>query len=277
MKTITLFFIAAIFATNSFAQLSPSGNWGKIVPAIPADPANDVELTDVFTDADNGDGIGDGALKVDGKTPKGVDVVGQGAFFKVDGTMEPGTTYTINTVIYTTESSSCIVNVKLYNLTDGTELSVSGKITIKGIKNAPENIATISLNHTALSSDDGDELEIRYVREDDGKKARNFNIDVLTLNGIALPTTAPVLSVANNVLDSGITVFPNPVSNVLNFQLKSSDVQIKNVTLVNILGKSVYKSKNTNPISIKNFAKGIYILKMQSEDGKISNKKIIID
>ena len=64
-----------LVATTSYSQVNTSsGAWT---------PIGDVNLTTVYDDADNGDGIGDGATVVDGQSA----VSGLGAAYTFGGTM----------------------------------------------------------------------------------------------------------------------------------------------------------------------------------------------
>lgn len=175
MKKITLkkMFIMLAFmivGSSSFSQVQSSGVYSKIL---------DTNLTKVSDDGDNGDGYTDGALFVDGISS----TVGQGAIFTFDGTMVSGVNYAIISNIYNNGASSTSVRVSLYNKTDATELAVYvGAGTFLTGNNPVEQV---NFNYTALGTDVGDVLELRYTRNDDGNVSRNFSIDNLSLNGTA--------------------------------------------------------------------------------------------
>ena len=175
MKKITikkaLILLAFIFiGSTTFAQIQPAGTWSAI---------GDVTISKVTTDADNGDGAGDGALNIDGTTS----TVGQGILFTFDGTMQEGNTYAINSHMFNSNGSYVKVRVTLHNKTDDTELAVDvdgGTIMQNG------DVHNIDFSYTAIASDAGDVLELRYTRNDDGNTARNFNVDNAILNGNTL-------------------------------------------------------------------------------------------
>lgn len=84
------------------------------------------------------------------------------------------------------------------------------------------------------------------------------------------------LSVSKILLGSDIMIYPNPTNNVLNVKT-TENIKINNLSLIDVLGKTVYTGKNINQIDVRNFAQGIYILKITSEENKVLSKKIIID
>ena len=69
-----------------------------------------------------------------------------------------------------------------------------------------------------------------------------------------------------------LTVYPNPVKDIV---ILSCDAQIKHVELTDAAGNVVFKGKSST-INTSGLAKGIYILKAETENGKFI-KKIIKD
>ena len=183
MKKITIKKVLILFAfiltgSKTFAQIQPAGTWSAI---------GDVTISKVTTDADNGDGAGDGALYIDGITS----TVGQGILFTFDGTMQEGNTYAINSHMFNSNSFYVKVKVTLHNKTDDTALAVDvddGTIMQNG------EVHNIDFSYTAIASDAGDVLELRYTRNDDGNTARNFNVDNATLNGNTLGARTLIFS-----------------------------------------------------------------------------------
>ncbi len=190
----TLLFLLVISTTFSQVNTS-SGIWTEV---------GDVALTIITNDADNGDGVNDGAIFVDGQSA----VVGQGVTHTFGGSMTLGESITINTYTYNQNVSFVRFVVDLYNVTDGAILATSSAITISNSSSPP---VLTTLNYTALASDVGDELQVRYIRTDNGNTARNFAIDNLSLNGsyvsllgcgfIVTPDIAQVPSNASNEAD----------------------------------------------------------------------------
>lgn len=79
----------------------------------------------------------------------------------------------------------------------------------------------------------------------------------------------------DNTLKNSFKVYPNPTNNFIN--ISKLNLEIKNVQLIDVTGKVIYKNNNVQPIDIRNYSKGLYILKITSKKGAIGSKKIIIN
>ena len=157
-----------IVANTSFSQVNTSsGAWT---------PIGDVNLSIVKDDADNGDGVGDGAIYVDGQS----NVVGQGAAYTFGGSMKLGETISISTTTYNRNASYVNFRIQIYNKTDNLVLKTSSIITHGSGDTTPVNTV---LSHTVVATNVGDVMQVRYIRTDDGSTGRNFAIDNLSLNG----------------------------------------------------------------------------------------------
>ncbi len=179
-KYIHLFLFVASITLN--AQLSTNSNtWKKI---------GDTEIRTIYDDENNADGLNDGALHIDGITEE----VGQGVKYIFTGEMNVNQDITISTFTYNPNSSFVKYRIELYNATDN-RILVFKSIVINGNDSIPVN--TI-LSYTPDLNDAGDNLELRYVRNDDGHVARDFAIDNVTFNGQFLPPTLSCLPKANN-------------------------------------------------------------------------------
>ncbi|MEZ4786850.1 MAG: T9SS type A sorting domain-containing protein [Flavobacterium haoranii] len=81
----------------------------------------------------------------------------------------------------------------------------------------------------------------------------------------------------NEVLNSisfeaqNIKLYPNPVSNTLTITQQN----IKNVTITDLTGKTVLKQSTNNKIIVSSLQKGIYIVTIETLDGKTETQKII--
>jgi hypothetical protein len=81
--------------------------------------------------------------------------------------------------------------------------------------------------------------------------------------------TAGSLGVEKKNIESGLVVYPNPVTNVLHIN-NSDGKAIQSLKIANILGKTVYSKANVlnqNSIDVSNLSSGIYILSVDSGDG----------
>ena len=82
-----------------------------------------------------------------------------------------------------------------------------------------------------------------------------------------------VLSVENVVVDTDVTVYPNPANDVIN--VKGEDIQ--HVEIYNSIGLKVL-DKNVNDsesIDIANLTSGIYFVRTVDNKGKVSTTKIV--
>jgi hypothetical protein len=76
----------------------------------------------------------------------------------------------------------------------------------------------------------------------------------------------------NDLVNNRLTVYPNPVKNMLNMQSK---IEIKQLEIYNMTGKIVLCKTNTNKLNIANLDNGLYFLKTTFIDGKTAINKII--
>lgn len=84
-------------------------------------------------------------------------------------------------------------------------------------------------------------------------------------------TTIGIDDLANNI---NLSVYPNPVFNVLNIH-NNSNLHIVKVNTYNQLGKLIIKSNSGSTINVSKLNKGIYFLKIKLSNGKTISKKII--
>lgn len=180
MKKIILLFILTLFGSALLqAQIGSvaSDNWS---------PIGNTEITLITSDGDNGDGIGDGAQKVNNLSSG----IGHGILYNFNGTMLQGESLAFETNVFNPQASYVRIKIELYNVTDDLVLDNSGTVVMTA--NVVQNVI---LNYTPLSSDGGDQLQVRYLRVDDGNAARTFAIDNAKLNGEYLyPEAAPAPS-----------------------------------------------------------------------------------
>ncbi len=178
--TANMLFINRLFCLTGWLSLFFISVNAQVIPNQGVwTPVGDVSLTTVFSDANNTDGVADGAIFVDGQSP----VVGQGATFTFNGQMANNESFTLQTYTYNVNSSYVRYNVQLFNQTDNAVLDTQQE-TISGGITTP---VLTTLTYTASSSDVGDVLQLRYIRTDDGNTARNFVIDNAKLNGSFVP------------------------------------------------------------------------------------------
>ena len=88
---------------------------------------------------------------------------------------------------------------------------------------------------------------------------------------------ATPLSVEDDVLSQGIKVYPNPANSMLNINSSNANFAVKSVSLINVIGKTVYTNKSVKPIDVSRFSKGLYILRIESQVGGVASKKVIVN
>lgn len=79
----------------------------------------------------------------------------------------------------------------------------------------------------------------------------------------------------NEITNNSVSVYPNPVNNVLNINTPSA---IGKVKIINAVGQIVFENNidaSTYSINTSNFETGVYVLQIENETG-VSMKKIII-
>lgn len=102
----------------------------------------------------------------------------------------------------------------------------------------------------------------------------DFNFPIETNNYSTIVTNN--LSVNDFEILNELTIYPNPVSDLLNYSTRS---KIEKIQIYNVLGKlikEVTPNQNTNEINISNLTDGVYFIAFQSEDKKATKKFIKI-
>ena len=81
-----------------------------------------------------------------------------------------------------------------------------------------------------------------------------------------------MLAVQDANTQTEISVYPNPTSDVLNIH---SNSPVKYVQLISLEGKIVRKFAQTSQLNLQDLPKGVYVLKVQLENGKTELKKVV--
>lgn len=80
------------------------------------------------------------------------------------------------------------------------------------------------------------------------------------------------LSIENNVL-SGISIFPNPTTDILNIQTPAN-ISVESVQMFDILGKNVSVNYTNGTINTSALSKGVYILQVNTDQGTLTQKVV---
>ena len=94
-------------------------------------------------------------------------------------------------------------------------------------------------------------------------------------------TLESVLSISDNDFKSGINVSPNPSKGIVSIN-NSSTESINNIQVFDVIGKlvktSVVKSGNSKiELNLQELNSGIYLIKVNSTEGKSSIKKLVLE
>ena len=74
---------------------------------------------------------------------------------------------------------------------------------------------------------------------------------------------------------SGISLYPNPVSNTLNINV-SDNVEIVQTCIFDLTGRKVYQGRFEKAIKVGNLTNGLYLLSLTTANGQVINQKFII-
>ena len=84
----------------------------------------------------------------------------------------------------------------------------------------------------------------------------------------------------SSISENNVQFFPNPASNVLNFNFSSKENAITHFVIFNTLGSIVYKRENLisseHTIDVRNWDNGIYFFQLQSANGNTEQGKFVI-
>jgi hypothetical protein len=148
----------------------PGGEPARLEPAVFSGEAGFPFMEPTTTDADNGDGPGDGAVAV-----KSTELGGTyGALWKLGIVEQSDLSLHIETVWFAAGNSFVSVDVQLYNATKETVLASSGELGAKNI-DAPPTV--VAFDYVLRSSDEDCELEVRWEQTTTDHSSRNFIID----------------------------------------------------------------------------------------------------
>ncbi|MCF6296136.1 MAG: T9SS type A sorting domain-containing protein [Flavobacteriaceae bacterium] len=135
----------------------------------------------------------------------------------------------------------------------GTALTVTSGDIINEVFNIPISGSTADGDYT---------LHIR-VKDDDGNWSLYYK---------GAFTVREALSLDDVLLAKSITLYPNPVSDILTIDSK---IPLTKVEIYSILGQKVREiSSGFNSILLSNLSNGIYIVRLQSENGFVTKKLI---
>lgn len=86
------------------------------------------------------------------------------------------------------------------------------------------------------------------------------------------------LSIKENELEKAITIYPNPSKEFVTIDVNSNTIEISNVSILDFQGRIIIEKRaNFNKINISKLAKGIYFLKLKTDNNLSITKKLIVE
>jgi hypothetical protein len=86
----------------------------------------------------------------------------------------------------------------------------------------------------------------------------------------------PVIGI-NELEQNQFSIFPNPNNGF--FTLQTLNPEVKCITVLNLMGNTVYQSNNTiasnTEIDLRNYAVGVYVVKVQTQSGAVFVEKVV--
>ncbi len=173
---------------------------------------------------------------------------------RVEASIDCGATYTV-----------------VYDKTDLDLSTVPGYITSEW---TPGSASDWRNEEIDLSTFLGENIMFRFVNIN-GYGNSTF-VDNINVAGVV------VLDVSENLLDSAISLYPNPASNEIFVTISESAFNTVDISIANNLGQTILNiddwgvnEANTTSIDVSNYASGLYFVSIKSED-QITTKKLII-
>ncbi|MEO9572089.1 MAG: T9SS type A sorting domain-containing protein [Polaribacter sp.] len=120
-----------------------------------------------------------------------------------------------------------------------------------------------------------DNLHNEGTQADSDKNKGWMNGDsAVRIDNLVLTNLGATASV-NDIFSSKISIYPNPANDFISV---STNETITGMEVYNLIGKKVISSSNTNnkTINVSNLAKGVYVLKVMSDE-LVASRKIIIE
>lgn len=179
------------------------------------------------------------------------------------------------------------IQVKMWvktNRTSSFSISARVKLTDGGVDTATKPFATVVTTNTVgaweeltfniKNAEEFDGITLWFILNyTDGETTNFVSGDVVYIDQMMASITAATAGVNDNVLENTAT-YPNPVRDILNIKSPKGS----KISLFNILGAKVKSATNTSDkleISVKDLPKGVYMLKINSEN-KTKTSKVII-
>ena len=206
-------------------------------------------------------------------------------YYQVTVTPNAGTTYDLSGITFTSQRSG--TGIRTYSVRSSAdnyaanlsasinptnaELSVQAGNIFYRVLDATtslQNGSTITLSGAAFTGISSP-VTFRFYGWNSEGTGGTFSIDNVAISG-----NVTTLSIKENSI-SGLKVYPNPANT--NLFITSDNNEVKEVTVVDVLGKVVLNTKVTNaPINVSALTSGVYMVKV-TEAGKTATRKLVIE
>jgi len=174
-----------------------------------------------------------------------------------------------------------------YEATDfNQDLSNWDVSNVTNMSNMFKNVALSSSNYDAILVGWGSQTLQQNVTFDANlakycsiasQTARNNMINTYnwTINDAGLDAGCTPLGIDDEFKDSSIRLYPNPVKESFTIS-NNGNLIIDKITIYNAMGSIVYQPKNAqNTINVKHLSKGVYFVKINSNNHSITKKLIL--
>lgn len=132
---------------------------------------------------------------------------------------------------------------------------------------------------SSLASKSRSQFDAFNIEASSNARTPNCFLDEIRVAGTWEEATgqAPPLSVSKNELDSKIKMYPNPAKDYI--QIESKDIQIASVEMYSLVGKKLISQKSlaNDRLDISALSSGIYLLKVNAEEGGSLTRKIVVE
>lgn len=134
---------------------------------------------------------------------------------------------------------------------------------------------------TSLNVANGNNINFGYFRATNNPSLTCIEVDDTAWSTTNWTNIDAVASFSTNcstlgieeVLMQSISVYPNPVSNVLN--VSSVSIAIERIEIFNQLGQLVLGNSHQESIDISRLSQGVYFCKIKGENGNFERKRIV--
>lgn len=136
---------------------------------------------------------------------------------------------------------------------------------------AGNTLNTWNMNWIAPTEDVGPITFYLAVNDADGNRGRTG--DDIYLTNLSVTSSNTTTTSTTEALAAQVAIYPNPANNFLTIQ--SLDLSILQAKLYTATGQLVQQQSFPNQLDVSNYANGLYLLELQTENGVVL-KKILV-